>query len=467
MNTLSAERLDHLRTVLCEQLGASRFRTWFGETTEFRLSDCGLDVIVPSAFAGTWIAKNYMGALVDSARRTLEATDPPEVRIIQRGEGASTPLVERNRAARPRAHPLHDRRRPGEKTPQARDLASFVVGPCNRLAHAAASAIVQDVGTACKLLVLHGGCGLGKTHLLQGIWNGIRRSHASLECKYVSGEEFTNDYIFAVRAGPVDVFRARYRSVDVLLIDDVHFLANKKATQEEFLHTFNALTESGMTVVVSCDRHPRAITAFSEPLMDRLISGLVVQIDPPNFEIRRAILAQRAAAIGLVLDEAILDHVAQRSLRNVRELEGAVYTLCALQSVTQGPISNELAARALDEAVVRTHRAPDPESIERLVMGRFGVTREQLHSRSRDRTVVLARGVAMLLARRHTRLSFPEIGRAMGRKNHSTVLMAAQRLERMIEGDENVTWRIGAADHNASLRRLVESLEQELHARDQ
>lgn len=322
--------------------------------------------------------------------------------------------------------------------------------------------MVADPGAAFKLLVLHGGCGLGKTHLLQGICNGLSRTHPTLEWRFVSGEQFTNEYVSAVKSGTVELFRSRFRNVDVLVIDDIHFLAHKTGTQREFLHTFNAIDAAGKAVVLSSDRHPREIGTLSEPLLNRLIAGMVTEIQPPDLEVRREILRRRAAAIGRAVPEEVIGLIAQRITRNVRELEGAIYKLVALASLTKDRITLSLAQTALEDHMVRTRRTPTVPDILQRVVGRFGVTREQVLSRSRDRTVSLARAVAAYLARKHTALSFPEIGRALGNKNHSTALMGTQRVEKWLQQDATVTWRSAKGRHEAPLRGLLDGLEQEL-----
>jgi chromosomal replication initiator protein len=339
-----------------------------------------------------------------------------------------------------------------------------VVGPPNRLAYAAACSVVHSLEDAVKPLVIHGSCGLGKTHLLQGMCNSVRRARPAAEWRYVSGEEFTNEYIYALKAGRIDQFRARFRSVDLLVIDDIHFLANKKATQEEFLHTFNAIDACGKAVVLSSDRHPRSIATLSEPLINRLIAGMVVRIDAPDLGTRHEILRRRARKMDHRVPDDVLEVVAQHVTRNVRELEGALYKLVALASLTQEQITPQFARRALDEYISHS-RAPDAAAIERAVAAHFGVTREQIRSKSRDRTVTLARAITMYLVRKHTRLSFPEIGRALGNKNHSTVLMATQRMERILERDGTVTWRSLSGKHEDALRAILHALEEHLGRR--
>jgi chromosomal replication initiator protein len=329
------------------------------------------------------------------------------------------------------------------------------------LAFSVTSALVRRPGDAFKHLVIHGGCGLGKTHLLQGVCNGMSRAHPELQWSYLSGDEFTNEFIYAVKAGRVDLFRARFRNVDVLVIDDIHFLANKKATQEEFLHTFNAIDGSGKTVVLSSDSHPRNIATLTEPLVNRLIAAMIVRIDPPDFGTRREILRRRAATMLIELPADVLDYVARHITRNVRELEGALYKLTAFASLTREPIGLDLARRAVEEYVAAA-QPPEAADIARIVATHFGVTREALHSGSRDRTVTHARGIAMFLIRKHTRLSFPEIGRLLGSKQHSTVIMAVRRIQTLLDRGGAVAWKTPAGPREAPVRSLLDELEQHM-----
>ena len=451
---------------MVDRIGVARYRTWFGEVAQLRLHDRGLDVRVSNRFVGNWIASNYMDDLVASAREVLGEDDNVEVRIVQgssadRPDASDLPRAATASAVTP-ARPRPVRRNATGRHPLRGRLEEFVVGPSNQLAYAAAEQVATRPGDAYKLLVVHGGCGLGKTHLLQGVCNALSARHPALEWRYISGEQFTNEYIYAVKSGHIDLFRARSRNVDVLVIDDIHFIANKRATQEEFLHTFNAIDSCGKAIVLSSDRHPRSMGLSSEPLADRLISGMVVEIDPPDFALRRQILARRAARMGQPLENDVLDYVAEHVGRNVRELEGALYKLVAMASLNGGAISLGLAREALRDHVVRTQHTPGVDDIVELVARRFGVTPEQIHGRGRDRTVALARAVALFLIRRHTALSYPEIGRAVGNKNHSTVLMATQRVERLVAGDATVVWKTRDGRHEALLRGLLEQLEREL-----
>ncbi len=468
MEQTAAEKVCTIRERIANRIGDNRYRTWFGGSTEFELDGERLGVHVPNAFVGNWISANFLSQLEEVTREVLGGEPRVHVRIHENGnqDGDGVENESKIDAGRKSGQTGDSRSslagRPADARPTLRgELATFVVGPSNELAFSVASAVMRNPGSSFKHLVIHGGCGLGKTHLLQGLCNGLSRARPDLQWMYLSGEEFTNEYIYALKSGRIDFFRSRFRNVDLLVLDDIHFLADKKATQEEFLHTFNAIDATGKAVVLSSDRHPRSITKLSEPLMDRLIASMVVRINAPDYATRREIITRRAAAMSCELPEDVLDFLARSISRNVRELEGALYKLAAYASLTKDPICVSLAQKVVEDYVVAT-RPPDAGEIELVVAKHFGVTREALHSASRDRTVTQARGMAMYLVRKHTRMSFPEIGRAMGDKQHSTVLMAVRRIQELIDRDGAVTWRTPAGMQDAPARGVLDTLEQQL-----
>ena len=459
-----AGMLCTIREKVAGRIGDVRYRTWFGDTTELRLDGERLAVTVPNTFIGNWISSNFMTHLLEVTRDVLGTEPRIEIRVDGSrqpvpGECAAPP-VPRSAAPEARASPGPPGRAAARPTLRGQ-LATFVVGASNELAFSVASAVVRNPGDAFKHVVIHGGCGLGKTHLLQGICNGVSRVHPTLQWCYLSGEEFTNEFIYGVKAGRIDLFRARFRHVDLLVIDDIHFLANKKATQEEFLHTFNAIDACGKAVVLSSDAHPRNIATLTEPLVNRLVAAMVVRIDPPDFAVRREIVRRRAAAMLCELPDDVLDYVARHVTRNVRELEGALFKLVAFSSLTKEPMHLDLARRVIEDYVAGT-QPPEATDIERTVAAHFGVTREALRSGSRDRTVTHARGVTMYLIRKHTRLSFPEIGRLLGSKRHSTVLMAVRRIQSLLDHDGAVTWKTPGGEREVLARSLLDDLEQHL-----
>jgi chromosomal replication initiator protein len=454
----ATEKVCHIRERIADRIGQNRFRTWFGDSTRFTLEGNQLGVHVSSPFVSSWITANFMEHLVEATRAVLGSEPRVAVQVVTppRNAPAVAPVEV------PRPQPVSPQRDAAPAAVTLRgDLDTLVVGPANQLAYSAARTLIEHPGETLRLLVLHGGCGLGKTHILQGICNGVRRAHPALHWRYISGEEFTNAFVSAVKSGRVDLFRARFRKVDVLVIDDIHFLANKRATQEEFLHTFNAIEAAGKAIVLSSDRHPRSITTLAEPLTNRLIAGMVVEITAPDFSMRREILRRRAALMQVTLPDEVLDFVARRVTRNVRALEGALYKLVALASLTREPFGLALARMAVDD-YVDTHAAPEAEDIERVVANYFGVSREAVHSKLRDRTTSLARAVTMYLLRNHTQMSFPEIGRTLGKKNHSTVLMAVRRMEHILEQNGAVSWSASSGLREVPLQDVLQTLEHEI-----
>jgi len=265
------------------------------------------------------------------------------------------------------------------------------------------------------------------------------RGGRPMKCRYVTGEQFTNEFIQALRAKKIEEFRARYRSLDLLAIDDVHFLSAKKATQDEFLHTFNAIESAGKSILLASDAHPRLVGEMNEQLTSRFLSGMVVKIDAPDEALRREILRRRAKEMKLSADAETLAYVAQHVRGSVRELEGAMFKLSAIAALSGTGLTRAVAAEALADHLARGDSAVTLGGIEAIVSAFFGITPADLHSSRRTRTVSTARMVAMFLARRHTRMSFPEIGQAMG-KNHSSVVLAVQKMETALAGGAELEW---------------------------
>lgn len=464
MDSVAAETVCNIRESVARRIGQGRFNAWFGNAVHFDLQPDELRVVVPNAFVGNWIAANYMSDLQAAAADIVGTARTVHVRVGSRTSPPGGPPTAAHMATvreQPAAAPA-----PAAPARLRGDLDTFVVGACNELAYRAALAVVDTPETAFRPLFLHGGCGLGKTHLLQGICNAVALHHPTRRWCYLSGEEFTNEFIYAVKAGRIDAFRARFRKVDLLLIDDIHFLANKRATQEEFLHTFNAIDGAGRTIVLTSDRHPRSIAQLSEPLINRLIAGMVCEISTPDHAVRLEVLRRRAAQMNVPIPEDVLELLARRITRNVRELEGALFKLAALASLAREDITVALARTALADYLTPEHGPIEVGDIELLVAQHFGISRERLRSASRDRTVSAARAVAMYLVRHHTNLSYPEIGRALGGKNHSTVVMAVQRIEQVIAADGSVRWKSPQGRHTeAPARTLLADLAARLERR--
>lgn len=443
---------ETLSTRLATRIGRHKYDMWFEQTTQLRVDGSRVHVAANSQLVADWIGSHFARDLQLVAEELLGADASVELAV--------TPgLFDVDQAARspferaPGRHEQPSRPRDGgNSSPRNRSserrrvwwrkIDDFVVGDSNRLAYEASLRMAQSpAGSPIGMLFLHGECGVGKTHLLQGACQRYADLNPGHVVRYTTGEQFTNEYIAAIRSATLDEFRARVRKLDVLAIDDVHFLANKTATQSEFLHTLDAIDFSGARVLLASDEHPRLIKRFSQSLVSRFLSGIVVRIEPPDRSTRLALIRRLAASRGLRLSTAAEELISGRCLGSVRELEGAMTKLAALQTLS-GDASGEVGA-ILVEQLLADH-GPKPSAPIRIVdvisavTARLGVERSDLLSNGRHRRVVLARGLASYLARELTTLSFPEIARALGRENHSTAHTADARIRQMLQSDESI-----------------------------
>ena len=322
---------------------------------------------------------------------------------------------------------------------------NFIVGKSSQLAHAATRAVADNPAGAYNPLFLYGGVGLGKTHLLHAIGHQVLRDQPGQQVLYVTTETFTNDFINHVRHGRAEAFRGKYRTTDILLIDDVQFLAGKEQTQEEFFHTFNALHNENRQIVLTSDRPPAAISALEDRLRSRFAMGLIADIQPPDFETRVAILRAKAALMQVEVPPAVLDYIAHRVAQNIRELEGALTRVVATARLTNAPLTADRAAAALTEVVTAPPpKATTPEQIMQSVVSFFQTTVEALCGKARDKQVVLPRQVAMYLMREDSGASLVEIGRHLGGRDHSTVLHGWGKITREIERDPGIREQVQA-----------------------
>ena len=327
-------------------------------------------------------------------------------------------------------------------------LEEFVVGPSNELAFAAASRVADDdASLAGTPLFIHGGCGLGKTHLLQGICNRLKHRDPSAKVHYTTGEQFTNEYITAVRTNKLDQFRRRMRQMDLLAVDDIHFIANKAATQQEFLHCFDHIELSGARVVLASDSHPKLIKQFTEALVSRCVRGMVVQIHEPDQETRIRLVRALAERRNMVMQPNAAKELAMRVDGSVREMEGLLTKLHALASLSSSnrlggitdPIGHTLVQRLFDAEESSGRRRPIRfDDIIDAVSADLNIEQGKILGSSRNKHTVLARSATVYLARQMTSMSYPEIATAMGRKTHSTVITAAQRMQKQIDAAQPV-----------------------------
>ena len=415
------------------QMTKPTFDTWLKNTRAISYEDGALIVGVHNAYAKDWLENRLLPiikrTLARIAGRTVEArfvlnADPLE-------EESPLPLMESSATqgettAKPPA---------GMMLNAKYTFLTFVIGPSNRLAHAAALAAAENPARAYNPLFLYGGAGLGKTHLMHAIGHACQeKSHRVL---YATSEKFTNDLINSIRNHSTEEFRNKYRTMDVLLLDDIHFIAGKESTQEEFFHTFNALHSANKQVVISSDRHPKAIPTLEERLCSRFEGGLIADIQPPDLETRIAILRTKRESLSIPIPDQVIEYIAHKFMSNVRELEGALNRVVA-EAMSEGqPLTVELAALALQGILINRAECT-PEAVVQAVADFYSLAIEDLKGPNRSQKVVRPRHIAMYLARQETEASLPQIGKALGDRDHTTVLHGANKISDEIERDETL-----------------------------
>lgn len=434
-------------------LSQATFETWFRRTALLRVDEASstFTIGVSSGFAKDWIEERYRSLIAQTIAKIVGYSVTLQVEVVSEAElDAHGAIAGKRSASTDGATPLHaaapagdavrvvDASEPTRPTNlNARyTFATYVVGSASRLAHAASQSVSERPGGAYNPLFLYGGTGLGKTHLLHAIGNAVMERSPKRRVLYITGEAFTNEFILSIQQGAADAFRSRFRKIDVLLIDDIQFIADKERTQEEFFHTFNALHSAGKQIVITSDRTPKEISLLEERLRSRFEWGLIADISSPDLETRIAILRSKVEESGVVVADEVLEQVARRVQSNVRELEGALTRLVAVGRLSGMPVTMELAARVLSEAVYPSpKRILEPEQVVAVVAEHYGVTVEQLRGPKRDREIVVPRQIAAYLSREETDASLVRIGGALGGRDHSTIIHACSKIEREMSYD--------------------------------
>jgi len=460
------ELIKDVLATLHQRIGPQKFNAWFRHGARLTFENGCVKLAVANPFVANWVEKHYQGeiaasiqARTDKSRRVLVTIDPSLAgELGKRQLDSQADLV--TKTAQGRTRP----RRPMQPPPLRHRLEDFVVGVSNKLAYSAAASFAGAERLTFDLLFVHGSCGVGKTHLLQGVCNAFyarRRGRTSPACRYVTGEQFTNEFLASLRDKKLPKFRARYRHLDLLAIDDVHFLAAKRATQDEFLHTYNAIEAAGKRVVMASDAHPHMVGDLNSQLVSRFVSGMVVRIDPPDRITRVEILRRRAEKMKLRVQDDVLEYIATQIRSSVRELEGTLVKLAAVSALENAEVTLQMAVEALADHLARTDRALTLGDIEAVVAAYFGITPADIHSSRRTRTVSAARMIAMFLARRRTPMSYPEIGRSMG-KNHSSAVLAVKRMESLLASGGEISWMTPLGTRSMRAEKLLTMMAEQL-----
>jgi chromosomal replication initiator protein len=410
-------------------LNDTTYETWFGDVSSRELTDEAFVLSVPNDFTRDWIEGHFLD-LIGAAVRDAAGSERQIQLAVEQEVEPSGPLTQEPAAPT----------RPAFDMSQKYTFDSFVIGSSNRFAHAAALAVAEAPAQAYNPLFIYGGTGLGKTHLLQAISQYVGAHSKKLSVRYITSETFMNDFINSLRDKRIEGFKQRYRTYDLLLIDDIQFLEHKERIQEEFFHTFNSLYEAGRQIVISSDRPPREISTLEERLRSRFEWGLITDIQPPDLETRIAILRKKVKTDGIhVPDPQVLTFIAGRVSTNIRELEGALTRVVAFSSLTARPMTVELAQDVLKD-VFPQGEAPEVsiERIQTAVTERFSLSMEELCGDRRSQNIVYPRQVAMYLSRELTDASLPKIGREFGGRDHTTVIHATSKIARMIREDRSV-----------------------------
>ncbi len=480
--------VDAITETLAERIGSQKYKIWFQSCARFALAEGALKIGVPNPFTANWLESHFLREIKQAVQAATGGplqvsffVDPGlsdhRARLLAPGgdgrrqkTGSGLPAVDGKGPGRTSAA---SGIRPPKNPPRSLKLTleTFVVGPSNELAYSAAKALVREQQSPFNPLFIHGGYGVGKTHLLQGICNGVTKARPHTNWLYLSAEDFANQFVLALKTKKLETFRQRMRQTDLLAIDDVHFLANKPSIQEEFLHTFSTINLAGKQVVLVSDAHPKMIGQLSERLVNRFVSGMVVKIEPPDLQVRCEIcrhFAQRMVTSafgdhrprhGATLSESVIRFVAERVRTNVRELEGAMLKLVAYAALQNEKITLSMAQTVLAEHIERCDPIIHVSDIEEVVADYFSTTPASLHSSRKDRTVSLARHFSMFLTRKHTKMSSSEIGRVMGGKNHATVLVACKKVQELVQRDEEINWRAPHGNKVAKARTILADLE--------
>ena len=431
METVWLETLEVLKSKISEQ----NISTWIKPIQPVKITGNLLTVEVPNKFIKDWILDNYKRDIeetlssVGTVNYTIDIKINEKIKTKRTKKPLDIQIEKKSTTVKkqylPNINPKYT-------------FDSFVSGTSNQFAHAAAMAVSNNPATTYNPLFIYGGVGLGKTHLINAIGNAVHKNNSNTKICYYSSEKFTNELINSLRHAKMDEFRNKFRSIDILLIDDIQFIAGKKSTQEEFFHTFNALYESHKQIVVTSDKFPKEMPELEERLRSRFEWGLIADIQAPDTETKQAILKMKADQNNIKLPEDVIYLLANSITNNVRELEGYLIRIGAYSSLTSTPINIEMAKKILKNILIENSKEITVEKIQKNVADHFQIKISELKSSKRLKSIVFPRQIAMYICRNLTSLSYPEIGSKFGGKDHSTIIHAIKKIEKIMKEDVQI-----------------------------
>ncbi len=427
------------------QVSKTNFVTWFKNSRLIEKQNGAALIALPNNFAKQWIEKRYYKVVLGALRNLDDNTKKIDFIVASQNQKLLATLAVKTAGAEDvfQLSFAEFKIDPETNLNPKYTLGSFIVGKSNELAHAAGQAVVREIGIKYNPLFLYGGVGLGKTHLIQGVGNEIKALYKDkVKVKYVSSERFTNDVIWAIRNKRMETIKEKYRLVDVLIIDDIQFIGGKAATEEEFFHTFNALYEANKQLIVSSDRAPKFIPILEERLRSRFEGGMIVDVGYPDYELRCAIIRTKSQEKGVVVNDELVNAVASKIQKSVRELEGVINKLLFYQTKFGGVVPMKTVDQILNEVAQQPTKNINPNQIVKAVADFYEISPFDLMNRSRKKEIAESRQVAMFLLREMLNLSYPYIGKRLGKRDHTTAIYAYEKISQEINRNPNFNQKI-------------------------
>lgn len=439
---------------LSKELNKPSFETWFNLTKPVSLENRCLVIEVPNDFTKEWFETRYKNQIINALKEIT--TEEHRVNFVISSEFQDNPNTESPDEEYNHSIDFSSQRKEEEHLKHKYissfnpryTFDTFVVGACNRLSHAASLAVAESPARAYNPLFIYGGVGLGKTHLLHAIGQYSLINHNFSRVFYFSSEKFTNEFINAIRDNKTLDFRNKYRNMDILLIDDIQFLAGKEQTQEEFFHTFNALHDNNRQIIISSDRPPKEIPTLEDRLRSRFEWGLITDLQTPDLETRTAILKKKALSDGMDIPDEVIHYIASKVITNIRELEGALIRIVAYASLSESPVTLELTEAALQDIIFTRQKNITVKTVIEITAENFNLKPEDILSKKRTQDIAMTRQVAMYLCRMLTDLSLPKIGEEFGGRDHTTVLHAFKKIDTLITKNSDFKNRLEMIKNN-------------------